>query len=101
MRYLLLLACCLLGSADMLAADYNILSYGAKNDTTVLSTAAVQQAIEEQQSKSQDNMDYIDYDIVRKDGAIRHVADVGYKVFNGTEYVYYVYIADVTELDMD
>ena len=62
---------------------------------------AVQQAIEEQQSKSQDNMDYIDYDIVRKDGAIRHVADVGYKVFNGTEYVYYVYIADVTELDMD
>ena len=46
-------------------------------------------------------MDYIDYDIVRKDGAIRHVADVGYKVFNGTEYVYYVYIADVTELDMD
>ena len=46
MRYLLLLACCLLGSADMLAADYNILSYGAKNDTTVLSTEAIQQAID-------------------------------------------------------
>ena len=46
MRYLLLLACCLLGSADMLAADYNILSYGAKNDTTVMSTEAIQQAID-------------------------------------------------------
>ena len=30
----------------MLAADYNILSYGAKNDTTVLSTEAIQQAID-------------------------------------------------------
>ena len=29
------------------AADYNIVSYGAKNDTTVLSTKAVQQAIDD------------------------------------------------------
>lgn len=62
---------------------------------------AVQQAIEEQQQESSDNLDYIDYDIIRKDGVIRHVADVGYKVFNGTEYVYYVYLADVTELNID
>ena len=61
----------------------------------------VQQEIEVQQRESQHNLDYIDYDIVRKDGVIRHVADVGYKVFNGTEYVYYVYIADVTERDMN
>ncbi|MCR5438163.1 MAG: response regulator [Selenomonas sp.] len=62
---------------------------------------AVQQAIEEQQQESSDNLDYIDYDIIRKDGVIRHVADVGYKVFNGTEYVYYVYLADVTELNIN
>ena len=37
---------------------------------------AVQQAIEEQQQESSDNLDYIDYDIIRKDGVIRHVADV-------------------------
>ena len=29
------------------AADYNILDYGARNDTTVLSTTAIQQAIDE------------------------------------------------------
>lgn len=62
---------------------------------------AVQQAIEEQQQESSDNLDYIDYDIIRKDGVIRHVADVRYKVFNGTEYVYYVYLADVTELNIN
>ena len=62
---------------------------------------AVQQAIEEQQQESSDNLDYIDYDIIRKDGVIRHVADVRYKVFNGTEYVYYVYLVDVTELNIN
>ena len=30
-----------------IAADYNIVSYGAKSDTTVLSTAAIQQAIDD------------------------------------------------------
>ena len=29
------------------AKDYNIVSYGAKNDTTILSTAALQQAIDD------------------------------------------------------
>ena len=31
---------------SMRAADFNIKSYGAKNDTTVLSTHALQQAID-------------------------------------------------------
>ena len=30
-----------------IAADYNIVSYGAKSDTTVLSTVAIQQAIDD------------------------------------------------------
>ncbi len=33
-------------SLTVSAKDYNIVEYGAKNDTTVLSTAAVQQAID-------------------------------------------------------
>ena len=36
-----------LAIASVWAKDYNIVSYGAKNDTTVLSTKALQQAIDE------------------------------------------------------
>ena len=35
------------GCMTAYAADYNIVSYGAKSDTTVLSTAAIQQAIDD------------------------------------------------------
>ena len=35
-----------LSALNVQAADYNILSYGAKSDTTVLSTQALQQAID-------------------------------------------------------
>ncbi|MBO7539187.1 MAG: family 43 glycosylhydrolase [Prevotella sp.] len=37
----------LLISASAVAADYNIVSYGAKSDTTVLSTTAIQRAIDD------------------------------------------------------
>ena len=46
MRTALLSLFVLMASA-VRAADYNIVSYGAKNDTTVLSTKAVQQAIDD------------------------------------------------------
>ena len=35
------------GCVTAYAADFNIVSYGAKSDTTVLSTAAIQQAIDD------------------------------------------------------
>ena len=43
----LLYAFLLCWTVPVCAADYNIVSYGAKADTTVLSTAAVQQAIDD------------------------------------------------------
>ena len=43
----LLYAFLLCWTVSVCAADYNIVSYGAKADTTVLSTAAVQQAIDD------------------------------------------------------
>ena len=42
-----LLSLFVLGISAVRAADYNIVSYGARNDTTVLSTKAVQQAIDD------------------------------------------------------
>ena len=58
----------------------------------------VQKAISQQQSSSSANLDLVDYDIVRKDGKIRHLADIGYKVFDGEKLVYFVYIADITDI---
>jgi hypothetical protein len=40
----------------------------------------------------------VDYDIIRKDGQIRHLADIGYKVFDGEQLVYFVYVADITDM---
>ncbi len=60
----------------------------------------IKQEIEEQQEASPDGLDLISYRIVRKDGIVRNVVDIGYKVFNGEEMVYYVYIADVTDLSI-
>ena len=37
----------ILGHVAVVARDYNIIDYGAKNDTTVLSTKFVQQAIDD------------------------------------------------------
>jgi len=58
----------------------------------------VQKAITQQQSSSTANLDLVDYDIIRKDGQIRHLADIGYKVFDGEKLVYFVYIADITDM---
>ena len=47
MRNVLLSCCFCLTSLLAGAADYNIVTYGAKADTTVLSTAALQRAVDE------------------------------------------------------
>ena len=46
-RLLLFTIHCSLFTIAASAADYNIVNYGAKSDTTVLSTAAIQKAIDD------------------------------------------------------
>ena len=38
------------------------------------------------------------YTVVKRDGKVRDAVDIGHKVFNGEEWLFYVYIADVTDL---
>ena len=61
--------------------------------------AAIQQSIDEQIADSNnENMDYVEYRIVRKDGSIRWVSDFGHFVdLPGHGKVYYVFIGDITE----
>ena len=59
---------------------------------------AVSESIVDQIEQNDDNMDYVVYRIVRKDGAIRWVDDYGH--FTMTEQyggLYYVFISDITE----
>ena len=60
--------------------------------------AAVSGSIIEQIDQSEDNMDYVEYRIIRRDGAVRWVDDYGH--FTMTETyggIYYVFISDITE----
>ena len=60
--------------------------------------AAIAASIEEQIGASEDNMDYVEYRIVRKDGEVRWVDDYGhYTVTEAYGGVYYVFISDITE----
>ena len=55
-------------------------------------------SISEQIDVSEDNMDYVEYRIVRKDGEVRWVDDFGH--YTETEHyggVYYVFISDITQ----
>ena len=59
---------------------------------------AISTSIAEQVDQSEDNMDYVEYRIVRKDGEVRWVDDYGhYAVTNAYGGVYYVFISDITE----
>ena len=58
----------------------------------------VEKSIEQQVRENQDNMDYVEYRIIRKDGTVRWVEDYGH--FAHTEMygdVYYVFIEDATD----
>ena len=59
---------------------------------------AISESIVEQIDTNEDNMDYVEYRIIRKDGRVRWVDDYGHftetKVYGG---VYYVFISDITE----
>ena len=55
-------------------------------------------SIGEQIEKSEEQMDYVEYRIVRKDGTIRWVDDYGhYTVTDAYGGIYYVFISDITE----
>ena len=56
------------------------------------------QSINEQISSSDENFDYVEYRIIRKDGAVRWVDDYGH--YTDTETyggIYYVFISDITD----
>ena len=58
----------------------------------------VTDSINEQIEKSEDDIDYVEYRIIRKDGSIRWVDDFGHythtEAYGG---IYYVFISDITE----
>lgn len=59
---------------------------------------AVTESVNQQIAKSQEKMDYAEYRIIRKDGAVRWVDDYGHyaesETYGG---LYYVFISDITE----
>ena len=58
----------------------------------------IQSSIDLQIDRSEENMDYVEYRIIRKDGSVRYVEDFGH--FSQTEdfgNIYYVFITDVTD----
>ena len=58
----------------------------------------VSAAISRQMSTNEENMDYVEYRIIRKDGAVRWVDDYGHytetEAYGG---IFYVFISDITE----
>jgi len=58
----------------------------------------VHEAIDEQRTRSSDQMDYVEYRIVRRDGVVRWVDDYGHYTETDTYGgIYYVFISDITE----
>lgn len=58
----------------------------------------ITESINKQISTSDDNFDYVEYRIIRKDGSVRWVDDYGH--YTDTEAyggIYYVFISDITE----
>lgn len=58
----------------------------------------VEEEIIKQQNNVDDGVDYVSYRITKADGEVRDAIDVGCKIFDGKEFVFYVYIADITDV---
>ncbi len=58
----------------------------------------IEDTITRQQFESPKHIDKVTYRMIRKDGAVRKVKDIGFKTYNGTEMLFYVRLADVTEM---
>ena len=60
--------------------------------------AAITDSINDQIATNDDNMDYVEYRIIRKDGKVRWVDDYGhYTETDAYGGIYYVFISDITE----
>ena len=59
--------------------------------------AAVRLSIDEQIAASGDDLDRVEYRILRRDGSVRWVDDYGRRVHTDNDDVYYVFISDITE----
>lgn len=58
----------------------------------------VEESIEHQISKNEDDLDYVEYRIIRKDGEVRWIEDYGYLVHSDVAGdVFYVFVRDSTE----
>ena len=58
----------------------------------------VEASIERQISQNEDEQDYVEYRIIRKDGIVCYVEDFGHLVYSGDEDdIFYVYINEITE----
>lgn len=57
----------------------------------------VEKSIAEQIANSADDLDYVEYRIICKDGTERRVEDYGHFAHTGSGDVYYVFISDATE----
>ena len=61
--------------------------------------AAVSDSVEEQIRKSDENLDHVEYRIIRKDGAVRWIDDYGHYTYTQNYGgIYYVFISDITEM---
>ncbi len=58
----------------------------------------VEHDIVRQQNAVDDGVDCVDFRITRADGEVRKIIDIGCKIFDGTDFVFYVYIADITDI---
>ncbi len=59
---------------------------------------AIEASVEQQVRGSEDNLDYVEYRIIRKDGEVRWVDDYGhYTDTDAYGGIYYVFISDITE----
>lgn len=59
---------------------------------------AVEESIKEQIAKSQYDLDYVEYRIIRKDGEVRWIEDYGHFVRNESAgNIFYVFVGDSTE----
>ncbi len=58
---------------------------------------AVEKSIQEQIAHSRYDLDYVEYRIIRKDGAVRWVEDYGHFIRSGNGDVFCVFVGDATE----
>ena len=91
-------ACCGIFGCDDLEEFKRLTGFTFRGMLHPEDYAVVSSSIDKQIGTNADHMDYVEYRIIRKDGAVRWVDDYGH--YSETEAyggVYYVFISDITE----